>query len=654
MSFNSPGYDKARFMPAPVEERLLSGLARIGGFVLIAIVAFIAASLTTWSVTDPSLTHATGGAVSNIAGPVGAIVSDLLIQILGLASIVVLMPLMFWAIDLVSGERVAYLRAKAVFVPLAVFLIAGGLSALPAFSSWPLHHGMGGMIGDVAVNLLSSLFALINPKQAALASGILFWSSGLSCLLRSLGLTFQDIWLARPRISELPSLAMGTESGSWHNNLRAEANRLRQNLTGHLGPAFEPALAAAAPAPPEQAWNTPYGDRPEPVLSGGRFNAWQQTHPMAAPPMAPEAFVPAAPVYAGYPHYEQVEAPMPEPMPEQAYSDAYEYDASEQDPHAIAQRFAAQSPVQEASPARPAMKRPAFLREWSVRAPQKPAAYKRPNVNMLARGTSQKANGELSQTALRGTARLLEDVLADFGVKGEMRDVRPGPIVTLFEFEPARGTKVSRILALADDIARSMSVTSVRVAVVPGRSTIGIELPNVRRETVVLRELLESDAYRNSQAALPIVLGKSIGGDAIIADLARMPHLLVAGTTGSGKSVGVNAMILSLLYRHAPEQCRMLMIDPKMLELIRPRPSSRSIGPSSKWKSATSACRSWPCATSRHSISAWLKPSNAAPRCRAPFKRALTGARAPLCSRPSRSTLSRCPISSSLLTSSQI
>ncbi|MET0639346.1 MAG: DNA translocase FtsK, partial [Hyphomicrobium sp.] len=152
-------------------------------------------------------------------------------------------------------------------------------------------------------------------------------------------------------------------------------------------------------------------------------------------------------------------------------------------------------------------------------------------------------------------------------VKGEVKDIRPGPVVTLYEFEPSRGTKSSRIIGLAEDIARSMSVASVRAAVVPGRNAIGLELPNARRETVLLREILEADAFKSESAGLPLGLGKSISGDAVVADLARMPHLLVAGTTGSGKSVGINAMVLSLLYRHSPDDCRMLMIDPKMLEL---------------------------------------------------------------------------------------
>ncbi len=162
---------------------------------------------------------------------------------------------------------------------------------------------------------------------------------------------------------------------------------------------------------------------------------------------------------------------------------------------------------------------------------------------------------------------MLETVLEDFGVRGQIVKVRPGPVVTLYELEPAPGIKASRIIGLADNIARSMSAVSVRVAVVPGRSVIGIELPNTKAEMVYLREILSSDAYERSGAQLALALGKDIGGTAVIADLARMPHLLIAGTTGSGKSVGINTMILSMLYRLPPDRCKFIMIDPKMLEL---------------------------------------------------------------------------------------
>ncbi len=172
-----------------------------------------------------------------------------------------------------------------------------------------------------------------------------------------------------------------------------------------------------------------------------------------------------------------------------------------------------------------------------------------------------------TQESIQETAIALEKVLQDFGVRGEIINARPGPVVTLYELEPAPGIKSSRVIGLSDDIARSMSALSARVAVVSGRNVIGIELPNERREKVYFREMLASDDYTESQAKLPLCLGKTIGGEPVVVDLARMPHLLIAGTTGSGKSVAINTMILSLLYRLSPEQCRLIMVDPKMLEL---------------------------------------------------------------------------------------
>lgn len=192
--------------------------------------------------------------------------------------------------------------------------------------------------------------------------------------------------------------------------------------------------------------------------------------------------------------------------------------------------------------------------------------YALPPLDLL-RPAPPSSGGTLDTAALERNARLLESVLDDFHVKGSIVEVRPGPVVTMYELEPAAGIKASRVIQLADDIARNMSALSARVATIPGRTVIGIELPNQKREPVVLHELVASSAFADQAGSLPIILGKNIAGDPVIADLAPMPHLLVAGTTGSGKSVGLNAMILSLLYRLTPDQCRMIMIDPKMLEL---------------------------------------------------------------------------------------
>jgi S-DNA-T family DNA segregation ATPase FtsK/SpoIIIE len=195
----------------------------------------------------------------------------------------------------------------------------------------------------------------------------------------------------------------------------------------------------------------------------------------------------------------------------------------------------------------------------------KPGGFALPELSMLAKPKPRSA--QFDEGALRQNAQLLESVLAEFGVRGAVDQIRPGPVVTLYELVPAAGVKSARVVALSDDIARSMSVAACRVSVVPGRNAIGIELPNQHRETVYLRDLLASPEYERGGQTLPMALGETIGGEPYIADLARMPHLLIAGTTGSGKSVGVNAMILSILYRLPPDQCRMIMIDPKMLEL---------------------------------------------------------------------------------------
>jgi len=250
--------------------------------------------------------------------------------------------------------------------------------------------------------------------------------------------------------------------------------------------------------------------------------------------------------------------------PAQAYEDDYADDMPQQ---IVAQRPA--QPDQEAqedlTPPAGAIRQKLFAPRTRVHKGGRTSNAALPPIDLLQNPPVR--SGAVDEEALLAQAARLAEVLKEFGVQGRIIEVRPGPVVTLFELEPAPGVKSARVIGLADDIARSMSATSARIAVVPGKNAIGIELPNSERETVFFRSLLSSDAYRNTKATLPMALGEDIGGTPTVVELAKMPHLLIAGTTGSGKSVGVNAMILSLMYKLTPEQCRFIMIDPKMLEL---------------------------------------------------------------------------------------
>ena len=546
------GVQPQRLLPATLEVRLIGFFGRVGGYGLLAIVAGVWLSLMTWALTDPSLTHATGGPARNAIGPIGAIISDLLLQTLGFATAFALLAPMFWGLELILGERILRFRAKASFFPLAVLVLAGALSSLPVPAGWPLHHGLGGILGDVVYNLAFNVFAIINPDRAGAAAGLLFFITGFPALMHSIGLELRDLTVVAMR-------SPYSSSGTWSDNLSAEARRLRRGLTGmDIGPSL---AAAPKPSPVRQVMQPRYEAEPEEqpeadetpasvstpdsLLSRGMgvLSAW--TRSTTSGNETDEALFDAE-----------------TPAGRGANFDSRTDEAS----RAIAQRFA---PVSKEAHSAASLIKSAFLGSGLGSGPvRKPEPqYRKPSAQLLKRPSAAKTGPEFTQTMLRGNARLLEDVLNDFGVKGEVKDIRPGPVVTLYEFEPARGTKSSRVIGLADDIARSMSAQSVRVAVVPGRNVIGIELPNVKREPVLLREILDTEAFRSTDAVLPMALGKSIGGEPIVVDLARMPHLLVAGTTGSGKSVGINAFILSLLFRHSPEDCRLLMIDPKMLEL---------------------------------------------------------------------------------------
>jgi len=506
------------FLPEGATQVLRRWLLQAAGVGVIFIALALAAALATYTPTDPSFNTAAGpvGAVHNMLGGPGALISDVLLQLVGLAAWLPALALLAWGGRLMATaiplDR-QWLRALLLLCGL--LLVSVGLAAVPLPATWHLPggaHFLGGSAGALLLGGLADMGRLIGVGPiawiAALVSGVL----GALCSVYALGLTWEE-W--RALASKLGGAVTGL--GDIRRRIRNFFRSLQDRLP-RLG--RSPAEADGAP--------TVRPSRREPSMTGPSYLAVEgqeeEDEEDDYPPLPVTPLGPAIP---------------PEPKSEPL----------------VAPRAPNAQPGKRAKQAA----------QGKLNLPDQDY-YELPPPQLLAAAPPSKA-GQFNQDALEQNARMLESVLDDFGVNGQIIKVRPGPVVTLYELEPAPGTKTSRVIGLADDIARSMSALSVRIATVPGRSVIGIELPNAKRETVYLRELLESEAFERAPSRLTLVLGKDIGGQPVMVDLARMPHLLIAGTTGSGKSVAINTMILSLLYRLKPEECRVIMIDPKMLEL---------------------------------------------------------------------------------------
>jgi DNA segregation ATPase FtsK/SpoIIIE, S-DNA-T family len=490
-------------LPTSIRDALVRRLRELAGLGLIALSGVAAAALMTWSVQDPSLSHATSRAIRNILGYPGAIGADLLMQILGLGAIMVILPVAVRGWRMLTHRGFDREAIRLSCWVLCIVIAAGFASCWPRSGAWPLPTGLGGVVGDALVRAPAVVFGPPGFLYR-LVLGIVFFVSAAATFLIASGAGSRALEeeLTPIEDDDAPFVEEEDDGGSislgwvFHAAMSAKAR-----LAWLLSKAYR-WLIASGPQPRGLSF-----ERQEPNL-GGR----------ATPSLAPQA-------------EDEVE------------------DEDEED-------------EEEAASARPPRKKAA------PRSPARKSAdkFELPSVSVL---TAPKATDRqpLSKSELEANSRALESVLQDFGVRGEIVKAHPGPVVTLYELEPAPGIKSSRVIGLADDIARSMSALSARVAVVPGRNAIGIELPNAHREKVYLRELLIAKEGGESVAKLPLCLGKNIGGESIIVDLARMPHLLIAGTTGSGKSVAINTMILSLVYRLRPDQCRLIMVDPKMLEL---------------------------------------------------------------------------------------
>ncbi|WP_291200592.1 DNA translocase FtsK [Hyphomonas sp.] len=482
--------------------RILTGAAAFGAGV------FVCGSVGSYVPSDPSWNAATDASVQNLFGSSGAIFADVARQLLGWSGWIAGLALM------IGGAMRAVLVGKPrirrwVYGAVAVPLSAAAFAAWPVPETWPLSAGLGGMFGDGVFNIAVLPFrALMLPAPESWAA-FLLGGAALWAGLSALGFQRRDAQLLQETAARSGKTAVVGAAGLGGFLIRI----------GH-------SLADRKPV------------RMDEPVSGDRTLIIKHDDDY----VPSSRFLPSDDEDEDDSRYGAT-----------AWDEDEDGEEAEAAPPPPGLRFAVPRPV------------PKTTNAPKVAAPTRRRTSTRlPSLDLLQ--VPEERRETFDEDALLAKAERLSAVLKEFGVQGRIKEVRPGPIITLFEMEPAPGVKSSRVITLADDIARSMSAVSARVAVVPGKNAIGIELPNDEREKVFLRSILQSDGYVNSRASLPVALGEDIGGVPTVVDLARMPHLLVAGTTGSGKSVGVNAMILSLLYRHTPEQVRFILIDPKKLE----------------------------------------------------------------------------------------
>jgi S-DNA-T family DNA segregation ATPase FtsK/SpoIIIE len=599
------------------------------GAVIAVMGVLLLMAILTFNVADPSLNHATGTAPANLMGLPGAYVADLLLQTFGLAICLVPVALITWGVRMLRTHHLGFFGLRLSLLLLSLLMMSVACVGLGDVGGAATHAGAGGLVGVALIGQFREFvlshssggsLALIEPGCAALAFIAMAPALGMNrtdlpLIFRILRAPFiWAVWLMRAGVGlwrgkpqsldeehDLPAPSVGyaeipgeIDASQYH----PETHDYRPQPIPEEGVGLPPreSLMVDAPfapiereapeipeapvelhphAPPALDVGVPYEGPADSVRERTLFDRLAGLR--IEPIFSRRAKVAAALAEPELP--EEVVAFAPDDAPTEAMArsapEAFEDDALDEDENPFTpDSIDAETPP----PAAVASGVKIVPRKSSVAQGKRAAkagqreldlggTYQLPPLDLLSLPSRVQTETKIDESALEQNARLLETVLDDFGVKGQIVKVRPGPVVTLYELEPAPGTKASRVIGLADDIARSMSAVSARVATVPGRNVIGIELPNAKRETVFLRELLSTKHYEDNRLGLPLALGKDIGGDPVIADLARMPHLLIGGTTGSGKSVAVNTMILSLLYRLPPDKCRFIMIDPKMLEL---------------------------------------------------------------------------------------
>ncbi len=498
MAARSPTMETRKFASPAVKAVMSQRSAELCALLLGLFGLAILVALATYDPRDPSIDTATSRHVSNLAGPGGAILADVLLQGFGIVSVLPGIAMLTWCWRLASRRGLGRFGGRVAALLAAMPLLAAALAIIPVSRSapWPVTAGPGGSIGQI-----------IGDAELGAGHALFGFVGALS------------VWLLSAALAVLLGLlSLGLSRSEWRSAGRAAGIAAKFSLSGGRG-AVGALSRGAGGVGSASSWLV------------NLVNRGPGLEPDEPPPVRTRLVV----------------------RPESAH-EARQADPDQADPAGIPA-----PPVRglKASPP-PRMLQP--------RLPLPEAGWKFPPPDLLKMPPAR-ANSGPSEEALQANARLLETVLSDYGVQGEIVEIRPGPVVTLYELVPAPGIRSARVIGLADDVARSLSVTAVRIATVPGRNVIGIEVPNSKRETVFLSEILASEEVLKHAGRLSLALGKDISGKAVVTDLARMPHLMIAGTTGSGKSVGVNAMILSLLYRLSPDQCRLILIDPKMLEL---------------------------------------------------------------------------------------
>ena len=580
MARSIPAEYSSRTVRFTVTSFLWRQAKAIAGVGLLVLLGLAIAALSTWNVLDPSYSNATSREPANILGTGGSYFADMMMQFFGLGAVLALLPVFSWSLMMILNVPVHRLPQRAGAWLGGAVLSSAALSCVKAPATWPIPNGLGGVFGDLILKFPALFIGAYPEGIAAIVVGSFCAAPAVALLAFSANLiiTSEPEKIAKSSAASMPVKIVKPQpqpvaQPEEEDEERESPLAVIQGYAAHALFSAQARLRRMIGLPArrsvrqdfeepvdlnDEEFGLIHDDDRQKAVAKGRTRIEPSMFDAAPAPQAqPRRMVAPPPLGRDDdPPFDMDDLPRPAGiLPDTDEEDDWTPPADIRAPRAV--------PVTQPAPRQPP--RPAAAQEH--RAGAQPGSFDLPPLELLAEPKSIARDPSLSNDALAQNARILEGVLEDFGVKGNIIHVRPGPVVTLYELEPAPGIKSSRVIGLADDIARSMSAIAARVAVVPGRNAIGIELPNRTREMVYFREMIGSRDFGQTKARLAVALGKTIGGEPVVADLAKMPHLLVAGTTGSGKSVAINTMILSLVYRMTPEQCRLIMIDPKMLEL---------------------------------------------------------------------------------------